>query len=372
LTEYVRVALVLPGLGSGGLERIVRTLALALPSRRYEPAVFCTTKLGVHAGEIRKAGIPVWRCRDPIVRVPGLPARLIVRLAQFAPALVHAHGGAWRPAAVACAVLRTPRLVYTEHGRVPHASKWSTTIERWCSRRTACVTTVSSALAAELRRSLDLPAEPQVIANGVEAPTPDGRGRESLRRGLGVLPGQVLGVTVGRLERAKDHALLLRAYSSIAAEIPQLHLALVGAGSLESDLRAQADRLGLAARTSFAGHQNDVTDWLRAADFFVLSSESEGLPLALLEAMAQGLPVVATAVGGIPEVLHGSHAGLLVPPGDAGALGRAMAQLARDRILSREMGLRARERSGSYSLGGMIDRYCAVYESVLGGRARSA
>jgi glycosyltransferase involved in cell wall biosynthesis len=366
LTEQVRVALVLSGLGSGGLERVVRGLALALPSRGYEPAVFCTTKLGVHAEEIQKAGIRVWLCRDPIVRLPGLPARLIVRLAQFAPALVHAHAGAWRPAAVACALLRTPRLVYTEHGRDPLAPKWRTAIERWCSRRTDRATAVSNALAAELRRTLDLPCEPRVIANGVEAPTSGRRDREKLRRSLGLLPGQVLGLTVGRLERAKDHALLLRAFSSIAAEIPQLHLALVGAGSLESDLRAQAAGLGLRDRTTFAGYHDDVTDWLKAADFFVLSSAHEGLPLSLLEAMAHGLPVVATAVGGIPEVLQGSGAGLLVPPGDEGTLGRAMANLAREPELRRQMGSRAQERSGSFSLDGMIDRYCDLYESVLG------
>jgi glycosyltransferase involved in cell wall biosynthesis len=320
----------------------------------------------VHAEEIQKAGIRVWLCRDPIVRLPGLPARLIVRLAQFAPALVHAHAGAWRPAAVACALLRKPRLVYTEHGRDPRAPKWRTAIERWCSRRTDRATAVSNALAAELRRSLDLPREPRVIANGVEALTPGRRDRENLRRSLGLLPGQVLGLTVGRLERAKDHALLLRAFSSIAAEIPQLHLALVGAGSLESDLRAQAAGLGLRDRTTFAGYHDDVTDWLKAADFFVLSSAHEGLPLSLLEAMAHGLPVVATAVGGIPEVLQGSGAGLLVPPGDEGTLGRAMANLAREPELRRQMGSRAQERSGSFSLDGMIDRYCDLYESVLG------
>src|ERR1700686_4631548 len=89
-------------------------------------------------------------------------------------------------------------------------------------------------------------------------------------------------------------------------------------------------------RTTFAGYHDDVTDWLKAADCFVLSSAHEGLPLSLLEAMAHGLPVVATAVGGIPEVLQGSGAGLLVPPGDEGTLGRAMANLAREPELRRQ------------------------------------
>src|SRR5207248_10267081 len=131
-----RIALVLPGLGSGGLERVVADLARALPGRGYQPAVFCTSKLGVHADALRRAGIPVWNCRDPSFRIPGLPIRLIARLRGLCSSIVHAQSGAWLPATVACAALDGADLVFTEHGRDLRQPRWRTLADRWCARRT--------------------------------------------------------------------------------------------------------------------------------------------------------------------------------------------------------------------------------------------
>ena len=362
-TRPIRVALVVPGLGSGGLERIVRDLALELAARAYDPAVFCTTKLGLYADDLRRARISVWNCGERTLRV--VPTRLIKRLVRFSPDVMHAHGGAWRAAATARMVLRATPLVYTEHGRTLDAAKWRIAIERWSSRCTDRITAVSRAAAAELHRLLQLPVSPEVIANGVEPPSSRVRGRDELRREIGVAADDVLAVTVGRLEQVKDHSLLLRSFASIADEIPKLRVAFVGGGSLQDRLREDAARLGVNNRTWFAGHRTDVPDWLRAADFFVLSSAREGLPVSLLEAMGHGLATAATAVGGIPEVLQGSEAGLLVPPGDAGALSQAIARLARDASLRREMGSHAQQRVRSFSREKMIEGYCAVYRSVL-------
>ena len=367
LPRSPRIALVLPGLGPGGLERVVADLAQALPGRRYEPAVFCTTKIGIHADELRRAGIPVSNCRDAPLRVPGLPVRLIARLREFGPAVVHAHSGAWRPAAVACAVLRTDALVYTEHGRHARQPRWRTFVDRWCARRTARVTAVSGAAALHLRNLLALGTAPEVIHNGV-APVPARRrSREEVRAALG-LTDEVLVVSVGRLEPIKDHALLIDALSLLDGTPRPVCAAVLGSGSLAQELGRQAARLGVERRVFFLGYRQDVADWLGAADLFVLSSAGEGLPLALLEAMSCGLPVVATSVGGVPEVLAGSGAGVLVPPGDRAALERAIRSLATDAGLRAAMGGAARDRARLYSRDEMVSRYAAVYDEVLRGR----
>src|SRR2546421_1473295 len=172
-THPIRVALVVPGLGSGGLERMVRDLAIELAARAYDPAVFCTTKLGQYAEDLRRARIPVWDCGRRTLRV--LPTTLIKRLIRFAPDIVHAHGGAWQAAATARMLLRATPLTYTEHGRNPDGPSWRIAIDRWSSRRTDRITAVSHATAAELRRLLRLSMTPDVIVNGVEAPASGGR-----------------------------------------------------------------------------------------------------------------------------------------------------------------------------------------------------
>jgi glycosyltransferase involved in cell wall biosynthesis len=345
------------------LEQIVRDLALGLAARGHDPGVFCTTKLGRHADDLRQARIQVWQCAEHKLRV--LPTTLIARLIRFAPDVIHAHGGAWRPAAIAAMLFRSTPLIYTEHGREPDTPSWRTTIERWIARRTERITAVSTAAAVELRRSLRLRAAPDVIPNGVEPPIIRDGAREELRREFGIASEDVLALTVGRLEKVKDHALLIQAFASIADEVPKVRLAIAGDGSLRAVLREQAARLGLQNRIWLLGYRTDVSDWLRAADLFVLSSAREGLPLSLLDAMSHRLPAVATAVGGIPEVLEGAQAGVLVPHGDADALGNAIARLARDSGLRAEMGSRAQQWVTNFSRPKMIDAYCALYGSVV-------
>ena len=359
-----RIALVLPGLGSGGLERVVADLARALPGRGYQPAVFCTSKLGVHADDLRRAGIAVWNCRDPSFHVPGLPVRLIARLRQFRPAVVHAQSGAWLSATIACAALGGAALVFTEHGRDARQPRWRTLADRWCARRTRRVTAVSSEAALRLQALLALDATPDVIHNGVAPASAPGRSREAMRAALG-LSDELLVLSVGRLEPIKDHALLIDALSLVDAVPRPVHAAIVGKGSLARELHDRAARLGLERRVLFPGFQEDVHDWLGAADLFVLPSAGEGLPLALLEAMTSGLPVIATSVGGVPEVLAGSGAGVLVPPGDRAELARAIRSLAADASLRAAMGAAGRERARLYSRDEMVSRYASLYDEVL-------
>lgn len=223
-----RIALVLPGLGSGGLERVVADLARALPGRGYAAGVFCTSKLGVHADALRRAGIPVWNCRDPSFRIPGLPIRLIARLRGFGPSIVHAQSGAWLPATVACAALDGADLVFTEHGRDLRQPRWRTLADRWCARRTRRVTAVSTEAALRLQALVALDAAPDVIHNGVAPESTPRRSRAEVRAALG-LSDELLALSVGRLESIKNHALLIEALSLLDAAHP-VRAAIVGKG----------------------------------------------------------------------------------------------------------------------------------------------
>lgn len=366
--EGVRVALLSPSLRGGGLECLVRDLALLLRRRGYAPAVFCLDGLGVHAAALRSAGIPVTDCTEPRVRVRGVPLRLIRELRRFRPRLIHAHGTTWYPAVVAKSALRYPRLVFTDHGRYPPEPALRARVEGWCRRRTDAMVAVSGPLAEYLRDYLRLAEPPPVIPNGVDLErygARDDAARLALRAAWGIAPDETLALCVGRFAPVKNHSVLLEALSAASARAPRLRLALLGTGPLEAELRRKAAELGLGERVLFLGFREDVADCLRAADAFVLPSSTEGLPVSLLEAMAAGLPVVASAVGGIPDALGDPPAGLLVPPSRVPPLAEALARIAGEPALREALGARARAASVRFSLRAFEDGYLALYSSLL-------
>lgn len=364
----LRVAQVTPSLRGGGLERLVRDLSLALARAGHIPAVFCTNGLGTYADELRAAGVEVHDCREGALRLRGYPTRLVRALRAFDPDVIHAHSGTWLPAAVARRVLRRPRLVFTDHGRYPPEPRLRAIVERWCWRRTDAMVTVTAPLASYVQAHLRLPRSPGVVANGVDlAPyeRPDAARRAALRGEWGVAPDDVLAMAVGRFAPVKNYAGMLRALARAAGRAPRLRLAILGAGPLEDETRAEAERLGLAGRVHFLGFRRDVAECLMAADLFVNSSETEALPVSLLEAMAAGLPTVAPRIGGIPDALGEPPAGIVAGAGDMDALGDALARLATDDALRRALGGRARERASDFSLEAFAARYAALYTTVL-------
>lgn len=186
------------------------------------------------------------------------------------------------------------------------------------------------------------------VPNGVDtaafAPTPPER-RPELRRELGLGTPSGLLAFVGRLDEAKNLDGLLRAWAKAASGLPDAALALVGDGPQRRELEALAAGLGLGDGVLFLGQREDVPAVLAAADGFVLASHSEGMPNALLEAMAAGLPSLVTAVGAVPEMIDHGVQGLLVPPGDEAALAEGMARLLGDASGAAAMGAAARARA---------------------------
>jgi L-malate glycosyltransferase len=371
----LRVALVAPSLRLGGLERVVRDLAAGFVRRGIPTAVFVTESAGEYAATLREVGIPVVDCSARRPRMLRVPTRLYRRLARFRPTIIHAHSGSWLPASLARALLRRPRLVFTDHGRYLPEPRYRAVTERQIYyRQTDRVVAVSGELAAYLQAFLNLERAPDVVPNGVDLSEYGGREpsrRAELRGSWGLKDDRdILAVAVGRLETVKNHEGMLEAVALARSTAPGLRLAIVGMGGLEAALRQRAVALGLEHDVLFLGHRRDVADCLAAADVFVSASTSEGLPISLLEAMGAGLPIVTTAVGGIPDALGTPPAGVLVPAGQPDALAEALADLATDPRRRAELGRAASLRSREFGLDACVEAYLEVYREVLGDQAR--
>jgi glycosyltransferase involved in cell wall biosynthesis len=176
-------------------------------------------------------------------------------------------------------------------------------------------------------------------------------------------------ISVGRLTEAKDHPNLLAAVDLLRQGGEPVELVIVGEGELRPSLEAEIARRNLGTAVTLAGVRTDPEHLLREADVFVLSSSREGFPVVVLEAMASGLPVVSTRVGGVSEILQDGENGMLVPPGDPGALAAAIRRLMTDSTLRASLGRRARETVASrFSLDRAVERYGRLYETALARR----
>jgi glycosyltransferase involved in cell wall biosynthesis len=191
-------------------------------------------------------------------------------------------------------------------------------------------------------------------------------GHPTLRAELGLREHDPLIVSVGNLYPVKGHRYLLEAVARLLPRYPDLHLAIAGQGQLRTSLLALAQALGVEGRLHLLGLRADVGNLLLASDIFVLPSLSEGLPVAMLEAMLAGRPIVATRVGDVPVALNDGEAGLLVPSADAATLAEAIDRLLANPALARKLGEAARDRARSeYQLDTMTSRYETLYQRLL-------
>jgi glycosyltransferase involved in cell wall biosynthesis len=304
------------------------------------------------AAEIEALGWPVAALGEP----PGLRPRIVLRLAQlfrrWRADVVHTHDD--KPllyASLAARLARVPRLVHTKHyGQVPQITRRQIVMGNLAARLAddfVCVSEQSARLAVER----GLTARVRTIWNGIDVSRFAYAGPQT--GGPAVL--------VARLSPEKDADTLLRAAALVARDDPAFRLEIAGDGVCLPDLRARAAELGLNERVRFLGEVRDVPSLLARASVFVLSSLTEGISLTLLEAMARGLPVVATRVGGNPEVVADGETGLLVPPRDPAALAAALLRVRRDPDHARELGRAGRRRVEAHF---DVCRMVADYESL--------
>jgi glycosyltransferase involved in cell wall biosynthesis len=357
---------------TGGGEKHVADLLRLLPSRGIEVGLV-TPPGGDLALLAAHVGIPFHHADIAGgLSVTGR-SQLGTAIRTFEPDIVHAHGS--RAAFYARLADREAarRVVYTLHGihidKAGSALRQSAFVsaERVLKPRTARFVTVCD---SDRRKGARLgildPRRAATVYNGIEMPA-SMPGRGTFRAELGLGEDAPLALSVGRYHEQKDQPTLLRAWSLVRERVPAAVLALVGAGELDAELRALAEELGLGDAVRFVAPRPDLAPAYADADIFALSSLWEGLPYVVLEAMSFGVPVVSTGVDGIPEAVADGESGLLVVPGDAGALAEAIVRLLNDPEARARMGEAGaaivRERFG---LERMADELVAVYREVAG------
>jgi glycosyltransferase involved in cell wall biosynthesis len=368
--QEVVVAHVVLGLRIGGLERVVVDL-VNLSSAVIRPAVVCLERAGALAAELRRPGTPLLE----IDRRPGLRPWLAVRvsrvLRRHGARLVHTHNTAAGFYGGLAGRLCGVPVVHTKHGQNLAGEASQGWLNRLLYRISDHVVAVS-----EPARELALaegarPSSLSVIDNGIDVerfrsgPAERQAARAALR-----LPAEAFVVgTVARLAPEKSQSTLIEAFAALGSDGPgpRPALVLVGGGTEEGLLRGRAEELGVAERVVFAGPRTDVARLLPAFDVFALPSSSEGLPVALLEAMAAGLAAVVTAVGAMPQVVENGRSGLVVPPRDAQALARALESLRRSADARGSLGRAAVDRvRETYGARRMARQYEAIYSRLLG------
>lgn len=336
--------------------------------RRFEP-LLCGLKSPEPASEkLAAEGVPVTHLGrgrfDPRI-LPDL-----VALGRRTGArILHVHGYAAADFGRLAARWLGAGLVLHEHfadPRMPRYQGWADRALRGLTHRAIAV---SGSTRDFLVRERHVPAERvRVIWNGAPleefAPVPRARAL-AVRRDLGLADDHLVVGSVGRLSAQKGHRHLLDALAPVCAARPQARLLLVGDGDEERPLRDQAARRGLADRVVFAGHRGDVPAVLGCIDVLAISSLYEGTPLALFEAMAAGKAIVSTAVDGCREVLEDERTALLVPPGDAPALARALERALSDAGLRERLSRAAREASRRYDIRACVSNMEALYDEVL-------
>lgn len=357
-----RVLQVVLSLDPGGTERLVLDLVRRLNSS-VPMAVCCLDEAGAWAGALADEGISV----TALGRRPGFHPALGLGVARAAAAhratLMHAHH--YTPFVYsALARVRRPavKAVFTEHGRLSDAGP--SPRRRWANQAfrhlATSVFTVSNDVKQHLVDEGFRPAQIEVIYNGIDVgDAPDAMMRAAVRQELGVDDAAMVIGTVARLDPVKDLDTLVRALALLRTK--NVLLLIVGDGPRRAELARLATDLDVAPRVRFLGHREDARRCLAGCDVYVNSSISEGVSLTILEAMAAGLPVIATRVGGTPEVIDHS-CGLLVEARDPAALADGLDRLFQDAAARRRLGDRARhvvvERFG---LDAMVERYRQVY-----------
>jgi glycosyltransferase involved in cell wall biosynthesis len=352
----------------GGAERVVLDLAKAQHAAGHRVSVVTLSDArGAMAAEFH----PVVDIIEAVPKRPvGTDLRLPFHLARWFRAhetqVVHTHNELPLIYGAPGGRLARSAVVHSKHGivAVKRRAHW---LRRAAANATDLFVAVSAATADVARTNRECaPEKLRVVINGTDLsrfPAPESA-RATIREELGIPAEARVLVTIGRLVKEKNHALLLRAVSPLLRH--DRRLVIVGDGPLRDELHTLLGTLERREYVHMTGARRDVPALLAAADAYVLSSDSEGLPIGLLEAWAAGRPVVATAVGGIPAAVTHEKTGILVPPGDEAALRTALARLFQSDEALREMAERGRAHViATYSSEQMANAYFELYEACL-------
>ncbi|RDV84490.1 glycosyltransferase [Ammonifex thiophilus] len=366
----MKVLHVIGGGEFGGAEKHILTLYRAFDPDKVRMEVVCLFP-APFAELARKAGMRV----EVLPMANKFDLRVVRRLRQLLTKggydLLHTHGVRANFLGRLAAWTWPGPVVTTVHSRLAQDyPRWwdrkiNLLIEKWTCSRTDHFIAVSRFLAECLVQEGIAPEKVTVVYNGIELPSSSSSGA-GFRKSWNVPSDAPLVATVGRLHPVKGHRYFLEAAAEVGRRLPHARFAVIGTGPEAEELRELAQRLGLADRVIFTGFLPEVSSCYPEFDLLVLASLMEGFGLVVLEALARGVPVVATRVGGVPEVVREGETGLLVPPADSQALAQAILWMLEHQEEARRMASRGKEMvARDFSSTRMAQNTLEVYRTVL-------
>ena len=370
MSKKTKILFLADDFSQGGAARMVETLIRGL-SAEFIPSLFCLDALGWRGKQLREDLAIEVGC---LQRRPGVDWRLIRRLAHLIGRrridLLHAHQyTAYFYGCSAALLAGRGRVVFSEHGRhYPDVRKTRRVLlNRLLLARTAAVTAVSEAVRDSLVKYEGIPRQRiRILLNGIDPAPFQNPARPELRKQLKLDPAVFLLGMVARLGPEKDHCSLLKALRLLIERGKKVHLLIVGDGPKRQELWELARRLGVVEQVSFTGNRRDIPQLLSALDLVVLSSFYEGTSITLLEAMAAGKAVLASRVGGNPQVVREGESGLLFEQGNVEELAQKIILLSENETLRKRMGRQGRRLlEEQFCSRRMVANYEELYRQVL-------
>lgn len=372
----IRLLMLIPTLDASGAEKQFTLLATGLPRDRIEPHVAVLTRSGPYERELRRADVPVTVLGKRFKADPLAYCKLKRLIRRLKPDLLHT----WLFAANAYGRLAVPtpppKVIVSERCVDSWKSSWQLDLDRRLIPRTAALVGNSQSVVDFYAEQGVPSALMHVIPNAVATPgamTEDrARLRQEVRRELGVPEDARLVLSVGRLARQKRVDVLIWATQLLRQLTENVFHVIVGAGEQRGKLEGLARHFTCDHVTRFLGHRQDTDRLMAAADVFWIASDFEGQSNSLMEAMARGLPVIASDIPANRELIEDGRTGLLVRPGDSVAFAQYADRLLADGEWSRRLGEAARERMETrHSIAAMVDGYARLYESIASNAAPS-
>ncbi|MDD5428460.1 MAG: glycosyltransferase [Candidatus Omnitrophica bacterium] len=374
--KKIRVLHIIPDLGTGGAEMLVKNLLLYGDKGSFELSV-CSLfprKGFTLEKEIEASGSTVNYLRKrpgPDVRVPFQVYKL---LKTFDPDVVHTHRSAGCYSFLPSSLCGVPVKVHTVHNsarqEVPAAGRLiNAGAFKFLGIRPVAISKEIGKTIAALYNIKNIP----LIYNGIPINdylfNPDARYKT--RKSLGIADDKFVILHAGRLNIQKNHRNLIEAFYNLLPRVPEALLLCAGVGPLETEIKKMAISRNLTSKIKFLGVRSDIAGLLSAADVFVLSSDWEGLPLVILEAMAASRPIVATAVGGVPEIVINGVSGFLVRPNDPAALAESILKVKNNPAMSQEMGGKALAMcKEKFDIKNTVREYEKLYKEMLSGHEK--
>lgn len=372
--QELRIAIILSELRPGGMERVVVHLAKGLSSRGIATMVVCLQNPGELARELEGTGVHLEALRSLAGKDISALWRLRTLLRSFCPSVINVHDYASTPYAVVVNWLacRAP-ILFTAHGLLYEGFDGLRRRYRFFSRSFSRLSAVSEKVAERHKEYLSWSGQVHVICNGVPAIQRNTQLRDAVRVELGIRPDGLLFLAVGNPRPEKGFEYLIDATAILRDTKGRERDFVVAIAGMLSDseycrmLHRRVEERSVQDRFRFIGFRSDTTALYSAADVFVLSSRSEGLPMVILESMMAGLPVVATRVGGVPDAVRDS--GLLVKAANPKQLAFAMGRMLSEEGLADRLGRTGREHAFStYGVERMVDDYIVCYEAIVARR----